>query len=301
MRNFVRITALLAALLSCTGALAQQKIVVAHALASDFMTLFIGRDKGIFQKHGLNVEPQLYANIALTPAALMSNQIQIGAATPTNALAAAEAGLDVVAVLGGSRLQKKSPRVFFVSRPGLVLTRPEDLKGKRIGVPGFNAIIHLFTMKWLMNNKLSPKDVTFVEVLLPQMADFLKAGTVDVVTPIEPVASIASKVGNRSWDFYHDVNPDVLAAFWISSRSWADANRKTLVAFKAAMEESIAWIQKNPDEARQIEVKYFKLAAPTFPVFSTSITPRDLDAVADIMRELGQLKGKVDTARLIWK
>src|SRR3954465_14936121 len=109
-------------------ALAQgTKITVAHATASDFLPAFVAKEKGIFAKHGLDVTLQVYANIALTPAALMSNSIQIGPTTPTNVLLAAEAGLDVVGVLGGSRLQKSNPRIYLVTRPGFTLNKPDDL------------------------------------------------------------------------------------------------------------------------------------------------------------------------------
>lgn len=289
--------------LSSVPAFSQIKLTVAHAAASDFIPLFVGKEKGIFQKHGLEVIPQLSQNIALTPAALMSNQIQIGATTPTNLLAAAEAGLDIVGVLGGSRLQKKNPRIYLVTRPGFTVTSAQDLKGRRVGVPGLNSIIHLFAMKWLLNNKIPPRDVNFVEVPLPQIPDVLKAGQIDAATPIEPIVTriVSSGAGTRAMDFYHDVDPDVIAAFWIASRGWADANRKALAAYKAAYEESIAYILKNPEEAHKIELQYLKVTAPTFPSFDTGIAAKDLDAVAAIMLELGVLKNKPDTARLIWK
>ena len=185
-----RLWILLAALACSSGALAQPaKITIAHATASDFLPAFVAKEKGIFAKHGLDVTLQVYANIALTPAALMSNQIQIGATTPTNVLLAGEAGLDVVGVVGGSRLQKTNPRIYLVSRPGFTITKPDDLRGKKVGVPGLNAIIDLFFRKWLINNKVPVKDVTIVEALLPQMPDMLKGGLVDAVAPIEPVVT----------------------------------------------------------------------------------------------------------------
>ena len=48
------------------------------------------------------------------------------------------------------------------------------------------------------------------------------------------------------------MNPDVIAAFWISSRSWADANRKAVASFKAAHEEAIDYILKNPEAGKLI-------------------------------------------------
>src|SRR5689334_15860669 len=102
-------TALLCALAALPpAAFAQTKITLTHAFAADFIPAFVAKEKGIFAKHGLDVTLQPTANIGLVPAALMSNQIQVGAATPNNLLAAAEAGLDVVGICGSSRLQKSN-------------------------------------------------------------------------------------------------------------------------------------------------------------------------------------------------
>ena len=278
------------------------KITVGHATASDFLPAFVGKEKGIFAKRGLDVTLQVMANIALTPATLMSNSIQIGTTTPTTLLLAQENGIDVVVVSGGSRLQKTNPRISLVTRPGVIVNTAQDLRGKKVGVPGFNAIIDMFLKKWLLNHNVALKDVNFVESMLPNMSDMLKAGQVDAITPIEPVVSRAIAAGGiKSVDFYSEVNPDVVAAFWIADRTWADANRKTVLAFQAAYSESIAYILKNPDESRQIEQKVLGFAARSFPTFSTVVTPQDFDVVSSIGRELGVMRQQLDHNKLVWK
>jgi NitT/TauT family transport system substrate-binding protein len=237
------------------------------------------------------------------PAALMSNQIQVGATTPTNLLAAAEAGLDVVGICGSSRLQKTNPLISLVTRPGVTVSKADDLRGKRVGVPGLNAIIDLFFRKWLLNNKVPLKEVTIVEALLPQMPDMLKAGQVDAVAPIEPFVTriVGSGAGNKSVDFYSEVNPDVIAAFWIAKREWADANRKAAQDFCASYREAIEWAHKNEDEAHQIEQKYLKFRLNRFPSWNTGLEPKDLEFVHSLMRELGVLRQNVDLNKVVWK
>jgi NitT/TauT family transport system substrate-binding protein len=298
------IVAAVATLLLPLGAIAQTtKLVVAHSPASEFLPAFAAKEKGIFAKHGLDVTFQLTPNITLIPVALMSGQVQIGSATATNALLAAEAGIDIVSVMGGTRLVKSNQRIALVTRPGVTVTKADDLRGKKVGVPGFNAVIDVVFQKWLLNNKVPLNAVQRVEVLVPQMPDFLKSGQIDAATPIEPIVSriTDSGLGAMSVDFWSEVNPDIIAAFWIASRSWADANRKTLAAWRAAYLEGMEWVKANPDEARKIEVQYLKVSGKSFPTFDLRLEQRDLDFFQNIALELGVQRKKVDTSRLVWK
>ena len=64
------------------------------------------------------------------------------------------------------------------------------MKGKRIGVPGLNGVNHIVAMKWLENNGVDRKAVTYVETGFAQMGDLLKGGQVDVVVPVEDLSAI---------------------------------------------------------------------------------------------------------------
>jgi NitT/TauT family transport system substrate-binding protein len=298
-----RLVLALVALLAPAIAFAQTKLVVAHSPASEFLPAFVAKERGIFARNGLDVTFNMTPNITLIPAALVSGTVQIGSATATNALLAAEAGIDIVTVMGGTRLVKSNQRIALVTRPGLTVANANDLRGKRVGVPGFNAVIDLVFQKWLLNNKVPLNQVTRVEVLVPQMADFLKAGQVDAATPIEPMVGriVEGGLGVKSVDFWAEVNPDVIAAFWIASRQWADANRNTVAAWRSSYLEGIDWIAKNPDEARKIEIQYLKVSARSFPTFDLRVEQRDLDFFQAIAIELGVQRKPVDTSRLVWK
>ena len=54
----------------------------------------------------------------------------------------------------------------------------------------------------LLNNKVPLKEVTRVEVLVPQMADFLKANQLVAATPIEPMVGriVEGGLGPKSVD-----------------------------------------------------------------------------------------------------
>ncbi len=291
-------------LLWCVPVWAQgTKLVLGYANATEFLPAFVAKDKGIFARHGLDVTMTAVLTSSLIPPALISGSINMGIATPPNLVLAAEAGLDLVATSGSARIVKSNTRVSLVGRAGLGISKAEDLRGKKIGVPGFNSSIDLVFRKWLLDNKVPLAQVTLVEVILPQMPDVLKSGQVDAVTVIEPILSriVASGIGSKPIDYFSEVNNDVVGAFWMSTRTWATANAASIQAFRAAYAESIGYIAKNPDEARQIEAKWLGFNGRAFPNFSLEIRQVDLDLYVAICRELGIMRQAVDTSRLIWK
>jgi hypothetical protein len=63
----------------------------------------------------------------------------------------------------------------------------------------------------------------------------------------------------------------------------------------------MAYIARNPDEARGIETKWLKFSGRAFPNFSLEIRQSDFDMYQNIALELGVMRKRVDTGRLIWK
>ena len=90
MRAFHRILGGLAALglaaMASPAALAQGKINVGYVTASDFVPLLVAKEKGFFEKRGLDVEPKRIPIITNIPPALVSGDLQIGSSTMESAV-----------------------------------------------------------------------------------------------------------------------------------------------------------------------------------------------------------------------
>ena len=70
---------------------------------------------------------------------------------------------------------------------------------------------------------------------------------------------------------------------------------------RAALAEAQAFIQKNPERARQIEAKYLGFSGPRFPTLTLDIQPADFEFFVKIGGELGLVRKPIDTSRLILK
>ena len=303
-RRFIVALAFLSPLASIAPATSQTPTPLKIGLgpAVDFLPAFVARDQGIFAKHGLNVTLQIVPTPSVVPPMLVSDSVQIAYATPPNILLANEGGLDLVAVAGGARLVKSNAKISFVTRTGVTFAKAEDLKGHRVGVPGFNSIIDMFLRKWLITHNVPVAQVSIVETPMLQMGDLLKSGQIDAATPIEPIRGriVASGAAARSVDFFSEVNPDVLGSFWMSTRDWATKHKAEVDAFRASLLDGIAFINAHPDEAHASEQKGMGFVDPTaMATFATTLDAKDFEFVAKLGLDLGVMKQSVDASKLI--
>jgi NitT/TauT family transport system substrate-binding protein len=102
---------------------------IAHgAFSEKIAVMWIGAQQGIFRKHGVNVEVIAIRSGPQTMAALASGDIQIAYTIPGSVVSASASGMDV-AFFGG--IVNLAEGDFMGGRN---IQRPEDLRGKRLGV-----------------------------------------------------------------------------------------------------------------------------------------------------------------------
>lgn len=282
---------------------AQTKVNVGFVQTADTLPLRIAKDRGFFEKRKLDVTLTPIPLASNIPSALMSNSIQIGMGTVPMLLQTNEAGLGLVTVGAASRISKQSNIVSLVARAGLKIDGPADLRGKKVGVPGYNSMLHVVFQKWLIDKGIQPVQVPMVEAVFPQMGDLLKGGTLDAVVVLEPFRGriVGSNIGFKVSDFVPDVQDNIMAAMWMTKGDWANSNRAALQAYREAYLEAIDWANKNQKDVREIEAKVLGAPSPVPPAYDFEIRANDLDLYARIGRELGMLKQPVDVNKLLWK
>jgi NitT/TauT family transport system substrate-binding protein len=278
------------------------KINVGYATAADYLPAFMAKEIGCFEKNGLDVTLTRMQIVGNIPPALMAGSLQVGISTPPVHLQAIDGGLDLVAIAGATRMVKGNPTISLVLRQGVDIKSAADLKGKKIGVPGINSVADVMLRKWLKNSGVNPSDVTFIETPFPQMADLLKAGTVDGVTAVEPIRSRieGSGVGKRApEEYYTAVHPDTLLAFFTSTGAWAKANADAIKKFRACLGDGIAAIKTNPDAAKDAEKKYLGFNTPSLPTLTVDVKPDDFKFFVDLSKEFGLIRKDVDLKALV--
>jgi NitT/TauT family transport system substrate-binding protein len=267
------------------------KLTVSYSATADFAPAFIAKDAGIFEKHGLDVTLTNLATTSLSPPALMSGSLQIASNSPPLLLLANDGGMDLVAVAGVAAMDERHPRSSLVTRTGFTATKAQDFIGKKIARPGINSAIDLVLKKWLLDHGVALNQVTLVETPFTQMGDLLKAGLIDAAFELEPLRTrvIDSGAGQKSVDIFSETKPHILASMYASSRSWAEAHRDELKAFRASLKDAAAFEKDHPDAARDIQKKYVG-AASAPDALELELDPADFDFWIGVLNQLKLLQ-----------
>jgi NitT/TauT family transport system substrate-binding protein len=273
------------------GAAEMTKLAVSYSATADFAPAFIAKDAGIFEKHGLDVTLTNLATTSLSPPALMAGSLQIASSSPPLLLLANDGGMDLVAVAGVAAMDEKHPRSSLLTRSGFTATKAQDFIGKKIARPGINSAIDLVLKKWLLDHGVPLNQVTLVETPFTQMGDLMKAGQIDAAFELEPLRTriIESGNGQKSVDIFSETKPHILASMYASSRSWAEAHRDALKAFRASLQDAMVFAHDHADEARDIQKKYVG-AASTPDALELELNPADFDFWIGVLHQLKLLQ-----------
>jgi NitT/TauT family transport system substrate-binding protein len=300
------IVAVIALVATAGGAPAQQKITIGGTPNTGPATAMVADVEGIFQKHGFDAAYTLITINPSIPPALVSGSLQIGIPTPTTFLQSIDGGLDLVIIAGVADNSKRTPLQIIV-RKGSGIKEPKDLVGKKFGAPGLNAVLHVMTRHWLMQQGIDPKSVNFVEAVFPVHGDMLRSGQIDAVVSVDPFATgiLARGDGVLLADLmsiFPEGNPNQM---YVMTRDYATKNPAVVNAFRAAIDEAAAFIAANPEKARQDLGKVLKLppsavASLILPAVDTKVTAQQVAFWIDVMRKQNMLSRQIDPAKLIY-
>ena len=286
---------------------AQQKLTpvrAAYVPVGTWLPAWVAKDQGIFEKNGLDVTLTPIQNLSLLPGTV-GRQFDFAASTAPDLLKAVAGGLDVVATAGEAIETKDNPSMQLMVRGNSPIKEPRDLKGKVIAAPTLGAVMHSATLYWLKKNGVDPSSIRGVEVPFPNMADQLKAGTVDAAEGLVPFTTAMTAAGDRSLgDPMLAVGAEVLFPFWISQGTWARANKQVIKAWIDSLTEAKQFMDAHPKEARAILGKYSHLPPAIvnnvpLPTYRFTITREELAVWADVLNDLGQLPASVDRDKLV--
>lgn len=285
--------------------MAQTKLTVGYQPTLDVLPVLVAREEGFFAKRGLDVDVQSGTG-AVQIAGTMANSLQIGDPTVPQVLQAVDSGLDLVIVAGANLMAPEADEFKVVTRTGLALSKPADFIGKKVGVNTIGAFLDVLFKAWLARGGVDLKQVTFVEVGFPSMNDVLHQGTVDAVVTVEPFASriVAAGNGTASDDFLRDFPSGMPVAIYAARRDWVEANRPTVEAFRAAMQDAIDFAAKNDEKAREDTNKYLKIppqvmAHLKMPVLAVDVPQAGVAEWIKILKAQGLVGSNLDAARIL--
>ena len=312
MMNRRTLLAALTAVPACAAlparAQTETRIVFGYTAVADFASVFVAAEEGYFKKRHLDVELKFIPLNSTIPAALQSDSLQIGGPTPSVFLQAVDGGLDLVLVAGGGLTSKTMTNFGLVARAGSGIRSPQDCVGKKIGVPGLGAFLHVTFRAWLKDRGVDYRKVNFVEASFPQHGDLLRSGSVDAVVTADPFMSRitdsgAGYVASYYSTFLPEGNHTIVHA---AKREWVAKNPDAARAFREAVQEAGAFIEqpKNDTRVRASIGKYIKLPPEVLAKIQISppgplVADKQLAYWVGLMKEQDMLKNSLDVAKLV--
>ena len=225
-----------------------------------FAPFYVAVEKGYFKDAGIELEFD-YKFETDGVALVGAGELPFAVVSGEQVLLARAQGLPVTYV---AAWYQQYP-VSVVARSELGIVIPQDLKGKKIGLPGLFGASYIGLRAMLNSAKLSESDVTLDAIGFNQV-DLMAAGQQDIVvgyTGNEPIQLRARGVAvteMRVADYAQLAANGILA-----NEKVITENPKRVRAFVGAFLKGLKDTIENPDEA-------FKLSASYIPNFS------DLDA-----------------------
>lgn len=298
---------------SATGTLRTINVAMPYIPNVQFAPYYIADQKGYYAAEGLkvtfdyNFETDVVQRVA-------QGTVQFGTASGDTVLLARAQNLPIVTV---ATYNQKFPVVFF-SKADANITKPADLKGKTVGIPGHFGASYIGLLALLYANKMQESDLNIQDIGFTQAAA-VSEGKVQVGAGYgnnEPIQldQRGVKVNViRVSDFYPLASDGIIASESLISKE-PDLVRGFVRATLHGMRDAIA----NPDDAFTTSLIYIpeaqrgdvqlqrKVLQETLPYWQTPTTEKNglgyIDSASwlathTFLRESGLLKSDVDLTK----
>jgi NitT/TauT family transport system substrate-binding protein len=211
-------------------------------------SIWVAEEKGLFKKNGIEPEVILVGGAsAAGVSSLIAGDIHFLVGGGGAVINAAINGADAIMV--ASVVNKGVQRVMSRSD----LKRPEDLRGKRVGVTRFGASSHMVLQMMLRHWRMAPADIQIIQVgSSPAMMASLEKGGIDAAVLTEPTFFFAEDQGYRVIADLAEMDIYYLHSMIDTTRAYVRANRDLCLRFLKSYIEGIAYFKKNRKETLEI-------------------------------------------------
>ncbi len=236
------------------------------AKSLNYLPITLGRDKGIFQAEGIDLQMVLVAS-TIQVAALTTGDIDFSGAQ-SQVMAGAARGLPVKVV--GFLTVK--PSFWLMSKPEI--RSMSELKGKVIGITAIGSSTDTLARFLVNRNGLAPdKDVAFIGTgTTSNILTAMKAGTVDAGVLSPPFNGMAKQMGYRTLAYFGDYVEQSLSGVGTSDRLIRERPELVKRMLSATL-KSLRYVPQRPTEVTQFIGKEYGVDMATADELYKSMLP----------------------------
>jgi NitT/TauT family transport system substrate-binding protein len=217
--------------------------------------VWVAKEMGLFNKYGLEVEPILFRGGQVATQALVGGDppiVNIG-----TVVQATIQGHNVVLV---AAVETKYDLIIF-TRSGI--TQMEQLRGKRLGITGFNSATHYASIILARHLNADLKEFTLIPAGLDtERIAAVNSGVLDATYVATSAAPLARKAGLQELVQIGDLGVEVQGNGFATSRAYIASNRDTVKSALKGFVEAIYFIYSNKKDAQRVFSKYMRSNDP---------------------------------------
>jgi NitT/TauT family transport system substrate-binding protein len=276
---------------------------------ADVAPLYLGMEKGFFKEENLEIEPQLAEGGAAIVPAVVSGDYQLGFSNVTSLVIATSKNLPVQivsqGVLGGTGPDNAWDGV--VVPKGSKIKEPKDFEGASVAVNTLNNIGPLVMNESMEKAGADYTKIKYVEVPFPEMNAALEAGRVDAAWEVEPAFSGGKAAGGTPiMHPYEETAPNLTVATYFTTKDYIAKNGDVVEGFKRAVEKSLDYAQKNPDEVRKVIGTYTEIPPEvldkiTLPQWKADLNEPTIQMNIDLSKKFGFIEESPSLDDMIWR
>ncbi|MCC7105440.1 MAG: ABC transporter substrate-binding protein [Chloroflexi bacterium] len=231
---------------------------LAATASMNYVSVYVGVEKGTFLKYGLDVKPNLLASGPEAVKAVQAGDAEIGGANFATLISARAGGTN----LKGFALLMSDPTVLnnddtlaILVPPGSPIQKVADLAGKKVGLTVGGAVDPYMRLQ-LQDAGVDPSKVELFNGTFANMPSILKSGSVDAALFQEPYGEqyLNDVPGGRVL-----VRGGGKVAFRIQAAAtdeWLAKNRPLAEKFATALAEASQYVRQNPEESATISTRW---------------------------------------------
>lgn len=251
--------------------------------------VWLAKEEGIFAKHGLEADLVAVRSAPIQVSALVSNEVQFVRGSASSMLSAAAQGAKLKIIM--SLFAERASYDFLV---GPSITKPSDLRGKKVGVQDFSGLLWSLTMLSLREMGLDPqRDNISIQAIGDStvIAQSLASGIIDGAALDKLQSARLQTLGVKT---LLDLSKIALPSSpFMCAETFVQKHPQTIENFIKAMIEASAFMRANKERGVTLLQKYIKvdrqLAELGYKFLLddltsyTFVTPRGLKTAQDII------------------
>jgi NitT/TauT family transport system substrate-binding protein len=279
-------------------------LVVAVVPAEAQAGLYIAQEKGLLTKAGLHVTIKPVVSALTVVPSLLHGSVDIAGGQYPSYIAAQAAGITKMHILAAGFAL--GPHVNEIVAPAGKIHSLADLKGKTIAVNILNSVGSDLVYTSLKAHGITPAQVHLVAMPFPAMLPALAAGKIAAAYETEPfVTEATQKYGDRELaDMSSGSTQNFPLTGYGTLASWMAKYPRTAAAFTRAVEQGNAIAASDHAVLAQVLATALHLSPEVTRVMATGTFPASADPVqiqrvADLMLQYGQLKQRLDVKPMI--